>query len=192
MCDDYVGRILGALPGLDPYRAHMRIETDDISTLLVGPPGMLFPAIRDLFLPVARSGVHVTLSILASRGCPGEPDDPICIGGAGTGDATVPLLLLDEALSTVRAAEMTGQSVAAQFALLPMGTPVHMAGIGSCIDFLRETGLFDRSKHFCSKLRGDLGPVCAALQGSFLAFAPASAHVVLSATLSANSPTRPS
>ena len=50
MTDDFVGVILGAIGALDPYRPNFRIETDDISTLLVGPPDQLFPAMRDLFL----------------------------------------------------------------------------------------------------------------------------------------------
>ena len=49
MTDDFVGVILGAIGALDPYRPNFRIETDDISTLLVGPPDQLFPAMRDLF-----------------------------------------------------------------------------------------------------------------------------------------------
>ena len=78
MTDDFVGIILGAIGALDPYRPHFRIETDDISTLLVGPPERLFPAMRDLFVQAATGGVHCVLSATVSRGCSGEPDDPIC------------------------------------------------------------------------------------------------------------------
>ncbi|TIX23844.1 MAG: HMP/thiamine-binding protein, partial [Mesorhizobium sp.] len=49
MCDDFVGVILKAISAMDFYRPNFRIETDDISTLIVGPPEQLFPAIRDLF-----------------------------------------------------------------------------------------------------------------------------------------------
>ena len=76
MTDDFVGVILGALGALDPRRDRLRIETDDISTLLVGPPEVLFPAMRDLFVAAAKSGKHCVLSAAVSRGCPGEPDDP--------------------------------------------------------------------------------------------------------------------
>ena len=47
MTDDFVGVITSALGALDPYRNKLRIETDDIATLLVGPPEVLFPAMRD-------------------------------------------------------------------------------------------------------------------------------------------------
>ena len=59
MTDDFVGVIWGALGALDPYRSSFRIETDDISTFLVGPPDQLFPAMRDLF--VAATRYRVTL-----------------------------------------------------------------------------------------------------------------------------------
>lgn len=42
MTGEFVGVITGALGALDPYRNQLRIETDDISTLLVGPPDTLF------------------------------------------------------------------------------------------------------------------------------------------------------
>lgn len=84
MCDDFVDVILGALSAMDPYRPNFRIETDDISTLIVGPPEQLFPAMRDLFASAAASDVHCVLSATVSRGCPGEPDDPICTPISGS------------------------------------------------------------------------------------------------------------
>ncbi|MEP4560375.1 MAG: YkoF family thiamine/hydroxymethylpyrimidine-binding protein, partial [Nitratireductor sp.] len=85
MTDDFVGVILGALSALDPYRDRLRLETDDISTLMVGPPELLFPAMRDLVVAASRGGVHCVLSAAVSRGCPGEPDDPACTPRDGLG-----------------------------------------------------------------------------------------------------------
>jgi len=45
MADGFVDVILGSLGALDPWRDRLRIETDDISTLIVGPPEVLFPAL---------------------------------------------------------------------------------------------------------------------------------------------------
>jgi hypothetical protein len=189
MTDDFVGVIHGALGALGPYRDKLRIETDDISTLLVGPPEVLFPAMRDLFVAAARSGKHCVLSAAVSRGCPGEPDDPICrsdeIGG--------PVIPLDErkaaALSAVAQTRSTGQPTAAQFSLYVMGTGDHMDEIYGCIDFLKNSGVFDRSKNFCTKLRGDAGAVFATLAEAFCRFGPGAGHVTLDITISANSPT---
>ena len=55
MSDDFVAVILEAIGALDPYRPRFRIETDDLSTLIVGPPEELFPAMRDLFVSAARA-----------------------------------------------------------------------------------------------------------------------------------------
>ena len=82
MADGFVDVILSSLSALDPWRDKLRIETDDISTLIVGPPEVLFPALRDLYSKAAATNTHVVLRATLSRGCPGEPDDPICQTGA--------------------------------------------------------------------------------------------------------------
>lgn len=113
MCDDFVSLILGSLSALDPYRPQLRIETDDISTLLVGPPEILFQAMRDLFVTVSQSGKHVVMHATISRGCPGEPDAEICkpstrLGGGDEGQEKVKI---DHALGAVEKARETGQQV---------------------------------------------------------------------------------
>jgi hypothetical protein len=191
MADDFVGIILGAIHALDPYRASLRIETDDLSTLLVGPPDQLFPAMRDLFVAAARSGTHCVLSASVSRGCPGEPDDPRCtpataIGAVGPLDARIAA-----ARQHVAAAPTSGIEVAAQFAHYPLSHGQYMDEIYGCIDFLKQSGVFDRPKNFCTRLAGDAGPVFATLEQAFLRFgAPPEGHVTLDVTVSANSPSR--
>ena len=189
MSGDFVGIITQALAALDPYREALRIETDDISTLLIGPPEVLFPAMRDLYAAAARTGVHCVLSAAISRGCPGEPDDPICATGA-LGGGGIPLEERQgEALNAVASAPDVGQAAAAQFSLYVMDTDDHMAEIYGCIDFLKRSGVFDRSKHFCSRLRGDSGKMFATLQEAFCRFGPPEGHVTIDLTVSANSPT---
>lgn len=190
MSDDFVGIILGALHALDPYRPDFRIETDDVSTLIVGPPEQLFPAMRDLFVAAARTGTHCVLHATVSRGCPGEPDDPICTPLSGTGvrgDLAERIVLARDA---VAAAELAGQTVAAQFSLYPLGAVQHMDEIYGCIDFLKSSGVFDRSKNFCTKLRGDAGPLFATLGEAFLRFGAPEGHVAMDLTVSANSPSK--
>ncbi|HEY4202112.1 MAG TPA: YkoF family thiamine/hydroxymethylpyrimidine-binding protein [Devosiaceae bacterium] len=189
MADDFVGIIMRALSALDPYRDRLRIETDDISTLMVGPPEVLFPAMRDLFVASAESGRHCVLSAAISRGCPGEPDEAICNSAHFGGPATP----LDErkaaALGAVAASPLTGMRIDAQFSLYVMGTNHHMDEIYGAIDFLKESGIFERSKHFCTRLAGDAGPVFAALEAAFCQFGPPEGHVTIDLTVSANSPT---
>jgi uncharacterized protein YqgV (UPF0045/DUF77 family) len=188
MTDDFVGVIVASIGALEPYRSAMRIETDDISTLLVGPPERLFPAMRDLLMAAAGRGVHCVLAATVSRGCPGEPDDPICAPLAGIGSGEPLDRRIAAALAAVATAPIVRRQVAAQFSLYPLGDG-HMDEIYGCIDFLKRSGVFDRSKHFCTKLRGDAGAVFATLSEAFLRFGAPGGHVTLDLKVSANSPT---
>ncbi len=189
MSDDFVGIILGAIGALEPYRPNFRIETDDVSTLIVGPPDQLFPAMRDLFVTAAGRGVHCVLAATVSRGCPGEPDDPICTPIDGSQHDRPLDERIAAAVAAVEAAPRTGRIVAAQFSLYPLGSGHHMDEIYGCIDFLKKSDVFDRSKNFCTKLRGDAGPVFATLSEAFLRFGSPQGHVALDLKVSANSPT---
>ncbi len=188
MSDDFVGVITSALGALDPYRERLRIETDDVSTLIVGTPDVVFAAMQALFVAAAKTGKHCVLHATISRGCPGEPDDPICAVPEMNG----PLAPLDErkaqALAAVSSIGQSGQPVAAQFSLYTLGIGQHMDEIYGCIDFIKSSGVFDRSKNFCTKLRGDAAPVFATVGEAFVRFGPPQGHVTIDLTVSANSP----
>jgi hypothetical protein len=190
MTDGFVDVIMGALDALDPWRDRLRIETDDISTLIVGPPEVLFPALRDLYAKAAATGEHVVLRATLSRGCPGEPDDPICQTNALANPEEPLAERQDAALAALAEAPETGQVADAQFSLYVMGAGDHMAEIMGCIDFLKRSGTFDRSKNFCTRLAGDAGPVFATLREAFCRFGPPQGHVTIDLTVSANSPSK--
>ncbi len=190
MSGNFVGIILDAIKALEPYRDHLRIETDDISTLMVGPPDVLFAAMRDLFVSAAASGEHCVLSAAISRGCPGEPDDAICGAGPSSSRSEPLAERVEAAIAAVRDTTETGQPTAAQFSLYVMGTGTHMDEIYGCIDFLKRSGTFDRSKNFCTKLRGDAGAIFATIHEAFYRFGDPEGHVTLDITVSANSPSK--
>lgn len=190
MTDTFVDVILSSLDALDPWRDRLRIETDDISTLVVGPPEVLFPALRDLYASAASKGHHVVLRATLSRGCPGEPDDPICQTSALANPSEPLEARQTAALDALKTAPDTGQIADAQFSLYVMGAGDHMAEIMGCIDFLKSSGTFDRSKNFCTRLTGDAGPVFATLQEAFCGFGPPNGHVTIDLTVSANSPSK--
>jgi uncharacterized protein YqgV (UPF0045/DUF77 family) len=189
MTADFVPAIMRGIAALDTYSETLRRETDDLSTLLVGPPDAVVRAMGDAFTAVASAGGHVVLSATLSRGCPGESDDPVCTApalappGPDEDPASVAVQRFDPG-------PMRDIPVSAQISLYPLGTEEHMARIGACIDFLRRVGVYDRQKHFCSKLKGDASTVFAAIERAFIDFAPMSAHVVMSVTVSAGSPSR--
>lgn len=189
MTSGFVDVILSGLEALAPWRDRLRIESDDISTLMVGAPDPLFDAIRDLFARAARGPAHVTLHATLSRGCPGEPDDPICRCETLTRAQDLPLTERQAlALAAVREAPVLGVEIDVQFSLYVMGEGRHMDEIYGCIDFVKTSGCFLKSKNFCTRLRGDAGAVFETVRQAFLRFGPAEGHVTIDLTASANSP----
>lgn len=188
MCDGFIDVILQGIAGLDRYRDKLRIETDDLSTLLVGAPEVLFPAMRDLFVGAAKTGEHVVLAASLSRGCPGEPDDPSCATPRLSGPREPIRTRLAAAHAAVAAAPDLGVAAAAQLALHPLGDAAHMDEITACIAFLRDSGLHEKPKNFCTKLRGDAGPLFAAIAEAFIGFGDPRGHVTADLKISANSP----
>jgi uncharacterized protein YqgV (UPF0045/DUF77 family) len=189
MTSDFVSAITSGLEALSPYHDDLRIETDDMSTLMVGAPDPLIDAIRDLFAAVARRPDHVTMHVTLSRGCPGEPDDPTCRCEALTRAQNQTLAERHSlALEAVDAAPRLGVGIDVQFSLYVLGQDRHMDEIYGCIDFLRGSGTFLKSKNFCTRLRGDAGAVFETVRQAFLRFGPAEGHVTIDLTASANSP----
>lgn len=189
MTSDFVRVILSGLDALDPYREQLRIETDDMSTLFVGAPGPLLDAIRDLFARAARDPAHVTMHVTLSRGCPGEPDDASCRCDVLAVAQGQPLAERQaDALAAVQGAPVLGVGIDVQFSLYVLGQDRHMDEIYGCIDFLKSSGTFLKSKNFCTRLRGDAGAVFETIRQAFLRFGPAEGHVTIDLTASANSP----
>ena len=162
---------------------------DVITTGLAALSEPLINALRDLFAAAAKRPEHVTMHVTLSRGCPGEPDDPTC-------RCEVLERAQDESLAdrqtfaaqAVSTAPVLGVGIDVQFSLYVMGDGDHMEEIYGCIDFLKSSGTFFKSKNFCTRLRGDAGAVFETLRQAFLRFGPAQGHVTIDLTASANSP----
>ena len=199
MSDNFVEVILPAVEAMG-RPDDLRIETDDISTLVVGTPDRVFAAVARAYEAACRAGGHVVLSALFSRGCPGEPDDPICTpepptrdapaagdaGSAESGSAASG----SAATGSARVPARTGVEIDAQFSLYPLGIPGYMQTIAGAVGAVRERGVFDRSKNFCTRLTGDLADVFAAVEETFAAAARDSGHVVIHLTASKGSPSK--
>jgi uncharacterized protein YqgV (UPF0045/DUF77 family) len=182
MTDQFIEVILAAVKGLHE-RKDLRVETDDLSTLLIGAPEPLFEALETCFVKAAATASHLVLSATFSRGCPGEPDDPICHPALPDKTAAA-----QESDSTER--EAVGIEVAAQFALYPLGIASYMEVIYREIEATKATGVFGRSKNFCTRLEGDVYHVFAALRTAFERAANDAGHVVITATISKGGPTQ--
>lgn len=170
MIDDFVGIIADALTALGPYRDRRRVDTDDVSTLMVGPPEVLFPALRPLYVAAASTRAHRV---------------PRC-REVTQANQTTPYAAPAAPISWPLR-ESPWRSGGLRFlwpwdALPRLGRPQprtllyvvdwidHMVEIYGCMDFLRTSGTFDRSKNFCTGLKGDAEPVFAALAQAYCRF----------------------
>ncbi len=177
--DDFVPIILDAVNGIEALGVD--VETDDISTCLLGEEPTLFEAVRVAFGRAARGGAHVALSATFSAGCPGEPDGDICVprayGGPSGGE---------EGWSTE--AYDLPESVSAQFALYPLGAPSYMDTIYAEIARATQGPVRVVSRHFCTHLYGQGTEVMDIIRRAFAAARQQAIHTVMTVTLSANSP----
>lgn len=191
MSDDYVDVILGGVRALGSPD-DLRLETDDISTLVVGTPQRVFEAMQTAYAESCRLGGHVVLQAHISRGCPGEPDEPLCTPRSGDGSEETSTAgagtTATAAVADPRSVDPVGIPVAAQFSLYPLASDRYMEVIAAEIEQMKESGVFEHSKHFCTKLRGDLAAVLAAVHGSFERAAEHAGHVVIQLTVSKGSP----
>lgn len=181
MADDYAPLLLGLLSRLDG--TGLVRETGDVSTYVGGHEVHLQRYLIDLAEELARTEHHATISVLLSRGCPGEVACELP-GGAGPRAADVP------------EPRRTGRYAAAEWALYPLadqvladGTrPDHMRDIYAAIDHARELGTFRGSEHFVTRLEGDVGDVLATAIAGWLLVGRGVQHVTSHLTISLNSP----
>ncbi len=186
MTDAFVPVILDAVQDLD--RLGLEVEVDDVSTCLMGEEPQLFEALRVAFGRAARTGKHVVMVASFSAGCPGEPEGDVCVPR----HITLAELAQDQVEDGwVAAAYDLPERVACQFALYPLGIEHYMEVVYREIGVTKETPVRSRGRHFVTHLAGDGGAVFDALRTAFRNTRRDAAHVVMTATISANSPSAP-
>lgn len=181
MTEDYARVLVGILSRLDG--TGLVRETGDVSTYLGGHETDLQRYLTDLAEDLARTEHHATLTLVLSRGCPGEVACELS-GGAGPRGTEAP------------APRRTGRYASAEWSLYPLadqvteaGTaPDHMRDIFAAIDHARELGTFRGSAHFVTRLDGDIGDVIATAVAGWLLVGRSVQHVTSHLTLSLNSP----
>lgn len=181
MTDRFVPVILQALEGMP--ESGLEVETDDVSTFLEGHPDVVFGALERVYARAAGSHAHVVMTLLLSRGCPGETvcePAPGAVACEVAETATPPTPGAPEAEAGLR--------VACQWSLYPLGVPGYMEVIYREIKRSKESGVFTRGQHFVSRLDGELHTVLTAIRRAFDAASTDAGHVVAHATLSTNSP----
>ncbi|EJW14548.1 Ykof family thiamine-binding protein [Paenibacillus alvei] len=174
MSDRFVDIILGALRNTDLSKVWS--HTDDVSTWVRGRSEHVFDVVQSIFLHSAAGGEHAVLNATFSIGCPGDTQ----------GDA---FISTDDMRMNAERNQAIPLQVAAHFALYPLGTPDYMDTIYEIIGLAKEEGTFDESAHYASRLEGEAQRVFATLEHAFnRAQKTDKSHVVMTTTISANSP----
>lgn len=183
MSDRFIDVILPCIEAVKGIEG-LDVSSDDLSTLLLGESNLLFTAVRDMFVRAASDGVHVVLTALFSRGCPG---DSYCRGCDTRAAAPEPPESSEAPPASLAPSSSAGRTlIAAHYSLYPLGTPDYMNQISAAVAGAREEGSFTASKNFCTRLDGSADTVFSDLYRGFItAEAP---HTVLHAAVSANSP----
>jgi len=176
MTDRFVDVILDSLaavrvPGIE-------VETDDVSTCLIGPESAVFAALRDCLARASSGGTHVVMTATFSKGCPGEPS-------AARLD-----LPPSDASPRVAGEEDLARPAACQVSVYPLGESDYMDTIYQVIETYKQRGLYGGSPHFCTRLDGSIAQVFAALEETFRQATQRARHTVMVATISCNSPSR--
>ncbi|MDN3311292.1 YkoF family thiamine/hydroxymethylpyrimidine-binding protein [Microbacterium oryzae] len=175
---DYVAILLGALAEVDT--TGLETETNDISTFTTGSEQRVLEYIRDVMAAVARSGVHVSSTILLSRGCPGELQCELPPGVHALASAPVAL-----APAGIRAR--------AHWSLYPLldggDQGEHMTEIHRAIEHARTAGVYSGSDHYATRLDGDLSAVLETAANAWITVGRTVQHVTTHLTVSLNSPT---
>ena len=189
MDSDFAAIILGALAEADAAAdtdatdPTLEVQTDPVSTLVRGPEQQVLEYLTTAIAAAARSGHHVSASVLLSRGCPGEVT---C--------TTTPGLLAEAAEVPVLAP--TGIRASAHWSLYPLDdtgrpgmAPDHLRDIYAAIDHARELGTYVRGEHYATLREGDLADVLATIAAGWVLVGRTVQHVTSHAVISIASPT---
>ncbi|MFM1654387.1 YkoF family thiamine/hydroxymethylpyrimidine-binding protein [Brevibacillus sp. B_LB10_24] len=176
MCDQFVEVILETLQEVDTSKVWMM--TDDVSTCIRGRAEHVFDTAKAMFVLAASRGIHVVWNGTFSIGCPGDTQQ----------DAY--LEVDDVRLNEPKLADRP-VTAAAQFALYPLGTADYMSVIYDQVEHCKELGTYTKGIHYATRLDGDARQVFKSLEESFArAQESGASHVVMTAAVSANSPSR--
>lgn len=185
MSSDYVRVITGALA--ETSADGLTVETDPVSTRVAGPEQRIAEYLSDLVAAAARSGEHVSATVMLSRGCPGEVT---CDLPADQPFPAAPPVALPP----------TGVHAVAQWALYPLADqplaqgpdgvrqPDHMRDIYAAIEQARATGTVVGSDHYVTRLAGDVADILSTVVFAWVAVGRTVRHVTSHVTLSVNSP----
>jgi energy-coupling factor transport system substrate-specific component len=176
MSDNFVEIITSSLRNVNTSKVWM--DTDDVSTTVRGRTSHVFDVVKAIFVEAAKTGKHVVLNATFAIGCPGDIDADVYMAEDDT--------KLNEPNSSLVSIE-----TATKFALYPLGISTYIDIIMDQIHIAQEQGTFTKGTHYATRLDGNVHDVFKTLEDSFHnAQTSESSHVVMTVTMSANSPSK--
>lgn len=165
MSDQYKEHILASLEKVKQNPASVTLETDDVSTLMIGEVNDVFVAIETMIAHLAVTNLHFSIQGMFNMNCPitdvAESDEPAL---------TLP---------------HSSQYVSSQFYLFPMGVTDYIPSIREEIEHAKSAGVFNNEMTNASGIHGDLSDVLLFYKQ---AVQRNEGHAFLHFTMSVNSP----
>ena len=174
MTDRFVDVILGAVGKVDTGKVWQ--STGKLSTVYRGRQIHVEDAVKACFIYAWQPDVHMTLEATYSKGCPGDTDADCFMS-----EDDVPLN--EEKIKDIHF------PVDCKIALYPMGVPNYMEYIANIVNHAIDLGLYERSTHYCTVLRGDVQELFDYFHWVNTTCGQALSHYIFEVTLSVNSPT---
>ena len=174
MSDRYIDVILGSLAKTDTQRVWK--ATDKLSTVYRGRQLNVEDAVKACFVNAFTEGVHMTAELTFSRGCPGDVD------------ADSMMDVPDDAVNEPSIRDIHFP-VNCKIALYPMGVENYMQHIAAVVNHAIDLGIYEKSSHYCTSLRGDVHELFAYFHDVNSYCSENLSHYIFEVTLSVNSPT---
>ncbi|MEE8808772.1 MAG: YkoF family thiamine/hydroxymethylpyrimidine-binding protein [Lactimicrobium sp.] len=173
MSDDFINIILDSLKKTKTDKVWQM--TDELSTVYRGKQVHVMDSVKACFINAFKPGVHMTSEMTFSRGCPGDVDADSFMN---VDDVPVNEPLIKDVHFPVMC----------KIAFYPMGIPDYMRHIATIVNHAIDLGIYERSSHYCTILKGDVQDIFAYFNYVNTYGAEHLSHYILEATVAANIP----
>ena len=175
MDSNFVPIILGALEQTDT--SAVWAQSDALSTVYRGKLRYVNDAVRALFINAFRTGVHMALEGMFSKGCPGDCDGDSVLSREG------------EAPNAAAIADRHFP-VLCKISLYPLADESYIDRIAEVWHMAEKAGLNPTTIHYATRINGDVHQIFDFLEEVCRMMEETGRHFTLHFTLSVNSPTQ--
>lgn len=173
MSDEFIPIILGSLEKTKTGKIWQM--TDELSTVYRGKQIHVEDAVKACFIHAYRPGVHMSMELTWSRGCPGDIE----------ADSFMDADDIPENEPEIREIHFP---VMCKIAFYPMGIPDYMSHIAAIVNHAIDLGIYERSTHYCTILKGDVQEIFDYFHYVNTYGGDNLSHYILEATVAANLP----